>query len=68
MTKCVASAFASSDFGFRISSLHPHALWKQLLLSLYYNASYPARAWNRRRLAMQGRMPVIVLLLASDRR
>jgi peptidoglycan/xylan/chitin deacetylase (PgdA/CDA1 family) len=45
-------------------------LWKQLLLSLYYDASWPARAWNRRRLAAGGRLPVVVLYwhrIADDR-
>ncbi len=37
-------------------------LWKQLLLSLYYDATCPLRAWNRRRWALQGRLPVIVFL------
>jgi peptidoglycan/xylan/chitin deacetylase (PgdA/CDA1 family) len=45
-------------------------LWKQLLLSLYYHATCPARAWNLRRLASQGRLPAIVLYwhrIADDR-
>jgi peptidoglycan/xylan/chitin deacetylase (PgdA/CDA1 family) len=45
-------------------------LWKQLLLSLYYHATCPVRAWNRRRLASQGRLPAIVLFwhrIADDR-
>ena len=45
-------------------------LWKQLLLSLYYDATCPLRAWNRRRWALQGRLPAIVLFwhrIADDR-
>jgi peptidoglycan/xylan/chitin deacetylase (PgdA/CDA1 family) len=45
-------------------------LWKQLLLSLYYHATCPVRAWNRGRLASQGRLPAIVLFwhrIADDR-
>jgi peptidoglycan/xylan/chitin deacetylase (PgdA/CDA1 family) len=45
-------------------------LWKQLLLSLYYHASSPVRAWHGRRLACQGRAPAIVLFwhrIADDR-
>ncbi len=34
--------------------------FKQLLLSLYYHASYPVRAWNRWRDAAEGRVPVLV--------
>ena len=37
-------------------------LWKQLLLTMYYDATQPLRAWNRRRWALQGRLPAIVLL------
>jgi peptidoglycan/xylan/chitin deacetylase (PgdA/CDA1 family) len=37
-------------------------LWKQLLLTLYYDATCPLRAWNRRRWASQGRLPAIILL------
>jgi peptidoglycan/xylan/chitin deacetylase (PgdA/CDA1 family) len=45
-------------------------LWKQLLLTFYYHATCPARAWNYRRLASQGRLPAIVLFwhrIADDR-
>ena len=45
-------------------------LWKQLLLSLYYDATCPLRAWNRRRWGLQGRLPAIVLFwhrIADDR-
>ena len=45
-------------------------LWKQLLLSLYYHATCPVRAWNHRRWASQDRLPVIVLFwhrIADDR-
>jgi peptidoglycan/xylan/chitin deacetylase (PgdA/CDA1 family) len=35
-------------------------LWKELLLSLYYHGSGPVRAWNRRRWAAAGRLPVVV--------
>lgn len=45
-------------------------LWKQLLLTLYYEATCPLRAWHRRRLALQGRLPAIVLFwhrIADDR-
>jgi peptidoglycan/xylan/chitin deacetylase (PgdA/CDA1 family) len=45
-------------------------LWKQLLLSLYYHATCPVRAWNHRRWASQGRLPAIVLFwhrIADDR-
>jgi peptidoglycan/xylan/chitin deacetylase (PgdA/CDA1 family) len=45
-------------------------LWKQLLLSLYYDATRPVRAWNRRRWAASGRLPAIVLFwhrIADDR-
>jgi peptidoglycan/xylan/chitin deacetylase (PgdA/CDA1 family) len=36
-------------------------LWKQLLLSLYYHATYPARAWYFEREASAGHLPAIVL-------
>jgi peptidoglycan/xylan/chitin deacetylase (PgdA/CDA1 family) len=45
-------------------------LWKQLLLSLYYDATCPLRAWNRRRWAARGCLPAIVLYwhrIADDR-
>ncbi len=45
-------------------------LWKQLLLSAYYDATCPLRAWSRRRRALQGRLPAIVLFwhrVADDR-
>ena len=45
-------------------------LSKQLLLSLYYGATCPVRAWNRRRWAANGRLPAIVLYwhrIADDR-
>jgi peptidoglycan/xylan/chitin deacetylase (PgdA/CDA1 family) len=45
-------------------------LWKQLLLTVYYYATCPARAWRRRRWAAEGRMPAIVLFwhrIADDR-
>ena len=70
-----------SSFGFRISSFLRHfdfvirhstpmPLWKQLLLSLYCDATCPLRAWNRRRLALQGRLPALVFFwhrIADDR-
>jgi peptidoglycan/xylan/chitin deacetylase (PgdA/CDA1 family) len=45
-------------------------LWKQLLLTLYYHASYPVRAWNYWRDVSQDRLPVMVLYyhrIADDR-
>jgi peptidoglycan/xylan/chitin deacetylase (PgdA/CDA1 family) len=60
---------ALSSFGFRHFHF-PMPLWKQLLLSLYYDATCPLRAWNRRRWALQGRLPAIVLFwhrIADDR-
>jgi peptidoglycan/xylan/chitin deacetylase (PgdA/CDA1 family) len=36
-------------------------LWKLLLLTLYYHATGPVRAWNYRREASKGRLPAIVL-------
>jgi peptidoglycan/xylan/chitin deacetylase (PgdA/CDA1 family) len=36
-------------------------LWKQLLLNLYYHATYPARTWNYWHAASHGRLPAIVL-------
>ncbi len=45
-------------------------LWKQILLTLYYHASLPARAWTARRWAEAGRMPVVALFwhrIADDR-
>jgi peptidoglycan/xylan/chitin deacetylase (PgdA/CDA1 family) len=45
-------------------------LWKELLLSFYYDATWPVRAWNNRRLAACGRIPAIVLYwhrIADDR-
>ena len=45
-------------------------LWKQLLLTLYYHATYPVRAWNYWREVSQDRLPVIVLYyhrIADDR-
>lgn len=45
-------------------------LWKQLLLSGYYHASLPVRAWNMRRMASRDRLPTIVLFwhrIADDR-
>ena len=44
--------------------------WKQLLLNLYYHATRPVRAWDYRREASHGRLPVIVLYyhrIADDR-
>ena len=35
--------------------------WKQFLLTLYYHATYPARAWTHARLAAADRLPAIVL-------
>jgi peptidoglycan/xylan/chitin deacetylase (PgdA/CDA1 family) len=49
------------SFGFRHSSL-TMPLWKQLLLSLYYDATCPLRAWNRRRWALQGSLPAVVFI------
>ena len=46
----------------------PH--WKPLLLSLYYHAGRPLRAWWRRLRAERGDMPIIVLYwhrIADDR-
>ena len=37
-------------------------LWKQILLGLYYPATYPYRYWNNRRMAANGRAPVMVVL------
>ena len=37
-------------------------LWKQILLGLYYPATYPYRCWNNRRMAANGRSPVMVVL------
>ena len=45
-------------------------LCKQLLLSLYYHASYPVRAWDRWRDAAEDRVPVLVVYyhrIADDR-
>jgi peptidoglycan/xylan/chitin deacetylase (PgdA/CDA1 family) len=45
-------------------------LWKQLLLTIYYHATYPVRAWDGWREACRGRLPVIVLYyhrIADDR-
>ncbi len=45
-------------------------LWKQLLLTLYYHATYPARTWNYWREASCDHLPVIVLYyhrIADDR-
>ena len=45
-------------------------LWKQLLLSLYYHATCPVRAWNCRREAAADHLPAIVLCwhrIADDR-
>jgi peptidoglycan/xylan/chitin deacetylase (PgdA/CDA1 family) len=46
------------------------SLWKQLLLTAYYHASYPLRAWTYWRDVSQDRLPVIVLYyhrIADDR-
>lgn len=46
------------------------ALWKMLLLNLYYHGSYPLRAWRSAQRQAQGRAPVIVLFyhrIADDR-
>jgi peptidoglycan/xylan/chitin deacetylase (PgdA/CDA1 family) len=45
-------------------------LWKQLLLSLYYHATQPVRAWDRARYVVADRLPAIVLCwhrIADDR-
>ncbi|MCE5268510.1 MAG: polysaccharide deacetylase family protein [Planctomycetaceae bacterium] len=45
-------------------------LWKQLLLSLYYHGTLPARWWTCRRLASRDRLPTVVLFwhrVADDR-
>jgi peptidoglycan/xylan/chitin deacetylase (PgdA/CDA1 family) len=45
-------------------------LWKQFLLSLYYHATCPARAWTRCRWAAADHLPAIVLCwhrIADDR-
>jgi peptidoglycan/xylan/chitin deacetylase (PgdA/CDA1 family) len=43
---------------------------RQLLLNLYYDATWPVRAWNRRRWAAKGSLPAIVFFwhrIADDR-
>ena len=45
-------------------------LWKQLLLNVYYHASYPVRWWNHRCALAEDRVPVLVLFyhrVADDR-
>ena len=45
-------------------------LWKQLLLSLYYHATYPVRVWDYWREVSRDHLPVIVLYyhrIADDR-
>ena len=45
-------------------------LWKQLLLTLYYHATRPVRAWDYRQEASRGRVPAMVLYyhrIADDR-
>ena len=45
-------------------------LWKRLLLTAYYHASRPVRAWNYRREASQDHLPLVVLYyhrVADDR-
>jgi peptidoglycan/xylan/chitin deacetylase (PgdA/CDA1 family) len=45
-------------------------IWKQLLLSLYYYASYPVRWWNNCSAVIQERVPILVLFyhrIADDR-
>jgi peptidoglycan/xylan/chitin deacetylase (PgdA/CDA1 family) len=45
-------------------------LWKELLLSFYYDATWPMRAWKHRRLAARGHLPAVILYwhrIADDR-
>ncbi|MFZ1935405.1 MAG: polysaccharide deacetylase family protein [Thermoguttaceae bacterium] len=59
MTKCERKVIRHSSFVIRF---FPMPLWKQLLLNLYYDATCPLRAWNRRRWALQGRLPAIIFI------
>ena len=45
-------------------------LWKQILLNLYYHASYPVRTWNYWREVSKDHLPIIILFyhrIADDR-
>jgi len=45
-------------------------IWKQLLLTIYYHASYPVRWWNHGRALAEQRVPIVVLYyhrIADDR-